>query len=258
MSPKSAYIHIPFCQSKCKYCSFVSFKNQDKKLGYLYSLLKDIDYNYNGELLNTLYFGGGTPSIIEPEYLAKIFGKFNISKNTECTIEVNPNDITKEYVKSLYDIGFNRISMGAQTFNDGLLKLIGRRHSSHEIYKAVEIIKDTGFNNISLDLIYGLPNQTVEYFKKDLKEIINLGINHLSLYGLKIDKGCYFYNNAPANLPDDDIQADMYLFAGKMTSKNGFEHYEVSNYSKEGYQSKHNINYWECGEYYGFGLSAHG
>jgi len=224
MTVRSAYLHIPFCKSKCKYCSFVSFVNEDKKTGYLYSLLKEIDYNYSGECLDTLYIGGGTPSVIEAADLKKIYNKFNLSESAEKTIEINPNDVTPDYMKQLYDIGFNRISIGAQSFDNNILNLIGRRHSSDEIYRAVEIIQNTGFNNISLDLIYGLPEQTIDGFKHDLNEAIKLGIQHISLYGLKIDEGCYFYNHLPQNLPDDDIQADMYLLAGEVTSNNGFEH----------------------------------
>ena len=257
-SVKSAYIHIPFCKSKCNYCSFVSFENQDKKLGYILSLLKEIDYYYDSNPLKTLYFGGGTPSVIETEYLKKIINKFEFEKDAEITIEVNPNDVCPAYVSELRELGFNRISMGAQSFNNDILKLIGRRHNSDEIYNAVEISRNAGFENISLDLIYGLPTQTIDDFKHDLEEIIKLDTQHISLYGLKIEDGCYFYNHMPENIPDDDAQADMYLMAGEITSKFGYKHYEISNYSKDGFHSKHNTNYWKCGEYYGFGLSAHG
>ena len=254
----SAYIHIPFCKSKCNYCSFVSGTNTDKKTGYLYSLLKEIDYYYDKTPLKTLYIGGGTPSLMEINELSKIISKFCFADNPEITIEVNPNDVNTEYMTGLKNLGFNRLSMGAQSFDDNILKIIGRRHNSEKIYKAVEISKNAGFENISLDLIYGLPTQTVEGFRHDLSEVINLDVKHLSLYGLKIDEGCYFYNHTPENLPDDDTQADMYLLAGEITSQNGFEHYEVSNYSKPDYNSQHNTNYWKCGEYWGFGLAAHG
>ncbi|MCR5265499.1 MAG: radical SAM family heme chaperone HemW [Cyanobacteria bacterium RUI128] len=257
-SPTSAYIHIPFCKSKCKYCSFVSFENQDKKTGYIFSLLKEIDHYYNTNPLKTLYIGGGTPSVVEVEYLKKIINKLRFEPDAEITIEVNPNDVTPEYMSELKSLGFNRLSMGAQTFDDNILKIIGRRHNSDEIYKAVETAKSAGFENISLDLIYGLPTQTVDGFRHDLEEIIKLDTHHISLYGLKIEEGCYFYNHLPDNIPDDDTQADMYLLAGELTTKNGYEHYEISNYSKKGFRSKHNTNYWKCGEYYGFGLSAHG
>lgn len=254
----SAYIHIPFCVKKCKYCSFVSFETLEKQKGYLYSLLKEIDYYYKGESLKTFYIGGGTPSTISIKDLKMIVSKFNFTPECERTIELNPNDVTNEYAKGLKEIGFNRVSLGSQTFDDNILKLIGRRHTSDEIVNAVQILKKNGFENISLDLIYGLPEQTIEGFESDLKQLFELDVQHISLYGLKIDEGSYFYINEPDNLPDDDTQADMYLLANKLAKENGFEHYEVSNYSKIGFNSRHNTNYWECGEYYGFGVSAHG
>lgn len=254
----SAYIHIPFCKSKCKYCSFVSGTDFGKKTGYLYSLLKEIDFYYKNEKLKTLYIGGGTPSVLTLDELSKIIKKFSFNSDYELTVEINPNDINQDFMKGLKDLGVNRISTGAQSFDDNILKLIGRRHSSAEIYKAVDIARKIGFENISLDLIYGLPTQTIQGFEHDIKEIIKLDVEHLSLYGLKIDEGCYFYDNPPEAVADEDIQADMYLMAGELTSAEGYEHYEVSNYAKKGYSSKHNTNYWRCGQYYGFGLSAHG
>ena len=249
---KSAYIHIPFCLSKCYYCSFISFTDTSKKLGYLFSLLKEIDYYYSGETLDTLYLGGGTPSLFSIDELKKILNKFNF-QNTETTIEVNPDSVDREYLKGLIDVGFNRLSIGVQSFDDNILKTIGRRHSANQAIETVKTAQDGGFENISIDLIYGLPNQTIQDFERDLEIVNNLNIQHVSLYGLKIDEGCYFYSNYPNNLPDDDMQADMYELAiSKLTNH---KHYEVSNWGKE---SKHNLNYWKCGEYYGFGLAAHG
>ncbi len=255
---KSAYIHIPFCKEKCKYCSFVSFTNDEKMLGYIFSLLKEIDTNYNGEELNTLYFGGGTPSLIEIQYLKKIINKFNLSLNCEITLELNPDDITEDYVKGLIGIGINRLSIGSQSFNDNVLKLIGRRHNSEQIVEAVNIAKKVGFKNISLDLIYGLPTQTIEDIKKDLSIIKSLDIQHISTYGLKIEEGSYFFKNIPENLPDDDLQADMYLEINEFLENNNYKRYEVSNFALAGFESKHNLNYWNNTEYYGFGIAAHG
>jgi len=256
--PKSVYIHIPFCKSKCRYCSFVSFENLENIKGFIYSLLKEIDSCYQNEPLQTLYIGGGTPSVLPANDLEKIVSKFCFAQKPEITIEVNPNDADKDYLKSLYSIGFNRLSMGAQSFDDRLLKLIGRRHSATEIINAVENARNAGFDNISLDLIYGLPEQTLNGFIDDVNKLISLDIEHMSLYGLKIEEGCYFYTHKPENIQDEDMQADMYLAAGEITGQSGFEHYEISNYAKAGYASKHNMNYWRCGEYYGFGVSAHG
>lgn len=254
----SAYIHIPFCVSKCKYCSFVSGSDLSKKKGYLLSLLKEIDYYYHGEPLKTLYIGGGTPSCLDADELKYIVKNFSFQNNPEITIEVNPNDIDYNYALELKNIGFNRVSIGAQSFNDDILKQIGRRHSSDEIVQSVKTFKDAGFRNVSLDFIYGLPNQSKQCFEDDIKKAVSIGVEHISLYGLKIDQGCYFYNNIPDNLPDDDVQADMYLSAHEYMKNNGYNHYEISNYAKSGYESKHNTNYWKCGEYYGFGLSSHG
>ena len=255
---KSVYIHIPFCKSKCKYCSFVSFTNFEKKLGYIFSLLKEIDTNYNGENLKTLYFGGGTPSLVEVEYLKKIIDKFNFETDCEITLELNPDDASLEYLISLRKIGINRLSIGSQSFDDNILKFIGRRHDSEQIIKAVNLAQEAGFGNISLDLIYGLPTQTVEVLQKDLETITGLGVQHISTYGLKIEEGSFFYSHLPKNLPDDDTQADMYIMVNKYLESKGYKRYEISNFALEGYESKHNLNYWNNDEYYGFGVSAHG
>lgn len=255
---QSVYIHIPFCVKKCKYCSFVSFESLQNRKGYLYSLLKEIDYYYRGEALKTFYVGGGTPSVMSVDEIRKIVQKFEFEPDCERTIELNPNDVTDELARGLNILGFNRVSLGAQSFDDEILEAIGRRHKADEVVRAVEILKDNGLKNISLDLIYGLPNQTLEGFERDLRRIFELDVQHISLYGLKIDEGSYFYEHEPEGLPDDDIQADMYLLANRLVRENGFEHYEVSNYAKAGFNSRHNTNYWRCGEYYGFGVSAHG
>lgn len=250
---KNVYIHIPFCKSKCKYCSFVSYPRLDIKEKYLEALTKEIQTRYMGETLETLYFGGGTPSTLTPDELNNLISLFNIDKNTEITAELNPETVTFEYLKQ---IKVNRLSFGCQTFDDKILKLIGRRHNAKDVENAVKSAQKAGFDNISLDFIYGLPEQTIEGFKHDLEHAVSLGIQHISLYGLKIDEDCYFYKNPPANLPDEDTQADMYLTAIK-TLKN-FEHYEISNFSKKGYNSRHNLNYWKNNSYYGFGIASHG
>ena len=257
--PKACYIHIPFCRGKCKYCSFVSFNRPELITGYVYSLLKEINENYNGEVLKTLYFGGGTPSLLSTELLSKLVNKFTFTPDSEITIEVNPDDCNLDYLKSLKEIGFNRLSIGSQTFDDELLKLIGRRHNSYQIIETVENAKKAGFENISLDLIYGLPTQTLDGLKKDLAKFIELDIQHISTYGLKIEGGSYWGANNPDNVPDDDAQADMYeAGVNAILTDAGFERYEVSNFAKKGFESRHNLTYWNNEEYYGFGVSAHG
>lgn len=255
---KSAYIHIPFCRQKCKYCSFVSYTKINSFQSYISALLEDIDANYKGEFLNTLYFGGGTPSLINITSLKKIINKFNFSEGAEITIELNPDDANLEYLKSLKNIGINRLSIGSQTFNDSILQLIGRRHNSKQIIEAVNLAKEAGFHNISLDLIYGLPNQTMEILKKDLDIFTSLEIQHISTYGLKIEENSFWGKETPQNLPDDDSQADMYIEINKFLEEKGFLRYEISNFALPNFESKHNTNYWNNEEYYGFGVAAHG
>lgn len=254
----SVYVHIPFCKSKCKYCSFVSFINQDKKNEYISALIEEISNNYKGELLKTLYFGGGTPSLISIDSLKKILKIFKFDSECEITIEVNPDDLSYNYLKDLNMLGFNRISIGSQTFDNNILNIIGRRHNSEQIKAAVKLAKKAGFKNINLDLIYGLPNQTINTLKKDLENIIALDVQHISTYGLKIEEESFWGKFPPENVPDDDIQADMYLYINAILKKSGYERYEISNFAKKGYESKHNTNYWNNNEYYGFGLAAHG
>lgn len=253
---KNVYIHIPFCKSKCKYCSFVSFPKLEEKEQYLKALQKEIVSRYNGETLETLYFGGGTPSVLSVKEFENIIKLFNINEKTEITAELNPETITFEYLEGLKACGINRLSFGCQTFDNEILRLIGRRHNAEQVENAVEFAKKAGFTNISLDFIYGLPNQSVEMFENDLKKAMSINIQHISLYGLKIDENCFFYKNPPENLPDDDMQADMYLKA--IETLTDFEHYEISNFSKSGFNSKHNLNYWNNNTYYGFGVAAHG
>ena len=269
---KSAYIHIPFCKSKCKYCSFVSYTKPDMITEYIYALLKDISDNYRGEELKTLYFGGGTPSLVPAELLGKVISKFKFQNEYELTVEVNPDDCTPEYLQALIKQGVNRLSIGSQTFDDNILKLIGRRHNSSDIIRTVEFAKNAGFENISVDLIYGLPTQTLEGLRQDLDKFLSLEIQHISTYGLKIEADSYwgkYYNKADNRLvvpnsdriylpPDDDTQADMYEGVNEILERNGFYRYEVSNFAKKGYESKHNLNYWNNNEYYGFGAAAHG
>lgn len=269
---KSAYIHIPFCKSKCKYCSFISYTKPDMITGYIYALLKDISDNYRSEELKTLYFGGGTPSLVPAELLGKVISKFKFQNEYELTVEVNPDDCTPEYLQALIKQGVNRLSIGSQTFDDNILKLIGRRHNSSDIIRTVEFAKNAGFENISVDLIYGLPTQTLEGLRQDLDKFLSLEIQHISTYGLKIEADSYwgkYYNKADNRLvvpnsdriylpPDDDTQADMYEGVNEILERNGFYRYEVSNFAKKGYESKHNLNYWNNNEYYGFGAAAHG
>jgi len=255
---KNAYIHIPFCTKKCNYCSFISFPTIEYLDSYVNALCLEIKNHYKEEILSTIYFGGGTPSILPAETIYKILNLFKKNTSTEITLEINPEKIDKNYIKNIKDFGINRISIGCQTFDNKILSIIGRRHIGDDVVKTVELLQEYDFNNISLDFIYGLPNQTMNIFLDDLKKAIDLNVQHISLYGLKIDEGCYFYKHPPKNLPDGDTQADMYLSAIELLENNNFSHYEISNFSKKGFESKHNLNYWDNNSYYGFGVSAHG
>lgn len=253
-----AYIHIPFCIRKCHYCSFVSGLSLNNKAKYISALIKEINKRYKNEKLSTIYFGGGTPSLLEAEDLQQILYCFNFDNSCEITLEVNPETVTKEKFIKIKEAGFNRISLGVQTFDDNILNSIGRKHNTKIVYQAIKTIKECGFNNISIDLIYGLPNQKLEGFIKDIKKAINLNIQHISSYGLKIEEESFFGKNTPENLPDDEMQAQMFMELCKILKENNFEHYEISNFAKKGFQSNHNCAYWKNKNYYGFGLNASG
>lgn len=252
------YIHIPFCQKKCKYCSFCSFELIKEKNSYLNSLIKEIEYFYDNEKTKTIYLGGGTPSLLTCNETERILSLFNTDNKTEITIEVNPNTVDFEKLKQYKSLGINRISVGVQNFDDEILKTIGRNHSKKEIYDCIENIKKANIKNFSIDLMYGLPNQNLKQWEKTLLDAIALNPEHISLYGLKIEKGTYFYKFTPENLPSLDEQAKMYELAQDIL-KDYYIHYEFSSFAKnEKYTSKHNCAYWKRENYFGFGLSASG
>lgn len=227
-------------------------------LGYSYSLLKEISVNYAGEELETLYIGGGTPSLLDTGVLKKIINRFKFIDAPEVTIEVNPEDVTTEKIKTYLELGINRISMGVQSLDDNILQITGRRHSAQRAKDAIQMIKDAGCSNLSVDLIYGLPTQSMQSFIADVRELLNFPISHISLYGLKIEDDSVFGKNPPSNLPCDDEQADMYQAVCEILPQAGFKQYEISNFAKDNYYSRHNVNYWDNNSYYGFGVSAHG
>lgn len=256
--PKSVYIHIPFCKSKCKYCSFVSFNKLELIDAYVVTLIQEIKDNYCGEKIDTLYFGGGTPSLLQINLIKKILEKFNLSNDCEITFELNPDDAEYNYLRQLRLLGINRLSVGSQTFDDKILHLIGRRHNSMDIVNTIKSAKYAGFENVSADLIYGLPFQNIMGLKYDLEKLNELELQHISTYGLKIEQESLWGKNLPAQLPDDDTQADMYEYIIKSLEMQDFHQYEISNFAKLGFESKHNLTYWNNHEYYGFGVSAHG
>lgn len=255
--PNSVYIHIPFCKTKCRYCSFISVTSLGIIDNYIDALINEIRYYYDPKPLKTLYFGGGTPSLLKTESIAKIIKNFKLGENAEITFEINPDDAEINYLKDLKSIGINRLSFGVQTFNDKILKLIGRRHNSKTALRALDNAQIAGFKNISIDLIYGLPEQTTEILKNDLEIVKTSEIQHISTYGLKIEEPSYFYYHS-VPVPDEDTQADMYLGVNEFLENIGFMRYEISNFAHKGFESKHNLNYWNNNEYYGFGAAAHG
>lgn len=253
-----AYIHIPFCIRKCHYCSFVSGFDIKEQFAYINALKEEIKTRYKNEKLKTIYFGGGTPSLMDTSLLSEILSLFNKNTNCEITIEINPETVSLQKLKEIKASGYNRISLGIQSFSNTILKTIGRLHTEEAIYSAIRNIKEAGFKNVSIDLIYGLPNQTKELFLNDLNKAVSLDIQHISTYGLKIEEESYFGKHPPINLPNDEDQAEMFLILCDFLKKKNFEHYEISNFSKIGFRSNHNCAYWKNKNYYGFGLNASG
>lgn len=265
------YIHIPFCIKKCEYCDFVSYCNKEKYVPqYINALKKEIKNNINKEYkITTIYIGGGTPSSIEENYIADIIEtiKLNMNdenlkefKNVEVTIEVNPGTVTEKKLKTYKEIGINRLSIGLQETHDELLKSIGRIHTYEEFLKTYNLARKIGFNNINVDLIIALPNQTIQDIKENLEKIIKLNPEHISVYSLILEEGTPFYNKYNENkikLPDEELERNMYWYVKNTLENNGYVHYEISNFSKKGFESKHNMNCWNQEEYLGFGVAAH-
>lgn len=263
--PTSAYVHIPFCTQICYYCDFskVFIKNQPVD-SYLEHLIEEY-HSYDIKKLRTLYIGGGTPTALSARQLAflleKLTDKLDLSYLEELTIEANPGDLDQEKIAVLKDSPVNRVSLGVQTFNDRMLKQIGRSHSEKDIYENIANLKKAGFDNISIDLIYALPKQTMEDVKINVAKAIALDIPHMSLYSLILENHTVFMNRMRRGklpLPKEDLEAEMFDYIIAELEKAGFEHYEISNFSKPGFESRHNLMYWDNAEYYGIGAGASG
>ena len=263
--PTSAYVHIPFCTQICYYCDFskVFIKNQPVD-SYLEHLIEEYD-SYDIKKLRTLYIGGGTPTALSAPQLAflleKLTDKLDLSYLEELTIEANPGDLDQEKIAVLKDSPVNRVSLGVQTFNDRMLKQIGRSHLEKDIYENIANLKKAGFDNISIDLIYALPKQTMEDVKTNVAKAIALDIPHMSLYSLILENHTVFMNRMRRGklpLPKEDLEAEMFEYIISELEKAGFEHYEISNFSKPGFESRHNLMYWDNAEYYGIGAGASG
>ena len=259
------YIHIPFCASKCGYCDFYSLAGCDKLMPkYHNALLQHIRESapqLRQYYTDTVYFGGGTPSYYGARRICDIFNALKRSglvyKTAEVTVEVNPDSVKYHDLVALRSEGVNRLSIGAQCADDDLLKLINRRHNWNQVVQTVKNARDAGFENISLDLIYGLPSQSKEDWAATLNRALELRPEHLSCYGLKLEEGTPMYDYKDSViLPDDDAQADMYLYTCETLERYGYKQYEISNFAKPGFASKHNLKYWLLRDYMGFGPGA--
>jgi oxygen-independent coproporphyrinogen-3 oxidase len=261
------YLHIPFCTRKCAYCDFYSVANTKLSNHFIDAICKEIELqkNYlNNEKVQTIYFGGGTPSILTINQIEKILTYvhryFNVDSNTEITLEANPDNLNTEYLKALKRLGVNRLSVGIQSFNDADLQLMKRKHSVIQAVNSVKEAQNQGFNNISIDLIYGLPDLAITNWEKNINEALNLNIQHISAYHLTIEPNTTFhklYNKQKLNLPTEDESIDQFKLLIDKTAKNGFLHYEISNFALDGSISLHNTNYWMGVKYLGLGPSAH-
>ena len=263
--PTSAYVHIPFCTQICYYCDFSKVFIQNQPVdSYLEHLIEEYN-SYDIKKLRTLYIGGGTPTALSAHQLAflleKLTDKLDLSYLEELTIEANPGDLDQEKIAVLKDSPVNRVSLGVQTFNDRMLRQIGRSHLEKDIYENIADLKKAGFDNISIDLIYALPKQTMEDVKTNVAKAIALDIPHMSLYSLILENHTVFMNRMRRGklpLPKEDLEAEMFEYIIAELEKAGFEHYEISNFSKPGFESRHNLMYWDNAEYYGIGAGASG
>lgn len=266
---QAAYLHIPFCTHICHYCDFNKvFVKGQPVAEYLQAMeqeMKETVAQFPTERLQTIFIGGGTPTALTIEQLDFLFTSIHRSlpfavDRVEFTVEANPNELSREKLQLLKDVGVNRLSIGVQTFDDTLLRQIGRTHQARDVWQAVETAKAVGFTNISIDLIYGLPGQTLEQFRKDLAVAFSLNVPHISAYSLIIEPKTVFYNlmrKGKLFLPSQDEEAEMYEETMKQMQQHGYVQYELSNYARTGFESRHNLTYWNNEYYYGIGAGAH-
>ena len=262
MNEVNLYIHIPFCKKKCFYCDFISYPNKDDYIEeYIDTVIKEYS-NYKAEeyIIKTVYIGGGTPSYIDSKYIVKLLKEINIEKAEEITIEINPGTVTKEKLIDYRNSGINRLSIGLQATQDTLLKEIGRIHTYNEFLDTYNMAREVGFKNINIDLMLALPKQHIEDLIQSVKKIIELNPEHISIYSLILEEGTKMYdmvNKQKCTLPKEDEEREMYWAVKNILEKNGYNHYEISNFAKNGYYSKHNIDCWNQKEYIGIGVAAH-
>lgn len=263
------YIHIPFCMSKCAYCSFVSKRANEAEIKeyfkHLNRQIKQESNKFKNRHITSIYFGGGTPSFVDSRYIVEVMEHlnnfYNLANDCEITIECNPCSITEQKLNDYKKSGINRISFGVQSLSDECLQIIGRKHNAKQAILAVELAKKCGFENISADLLIGIPNQTSSMLLRDVKMLVGAGVKHISAYMLMLEEGTSLYEavciNKSISIANDDECVNMYNCAYTLLKKEGYNRYEISNFARAGYECKHNINYWQSGEYVGFGLSAY-
>ena len=265
-TPLGIYIHVPFCRSKCQYCDFYSVTTKDSRLmdQYLHAIcthIKEAGQLAPNYLVDTVYFGGGTPTFFGADGMARILTtirkNFDVASTAEITFEANPDSVSDRLLRRLRAEGFNRVSLGIQCDNDEILKKLGRPHNYEQAINAYKRIRRKGFKNVSIDLMYGLPGQSLADWIRTLEHVLELMPEHVSCYGLKVEEGTPLYDYYEfCNLADDDTQADMYLEAVEILKNSGYRQYEISNFSRKGHVSRHNLKYWQGGEYLGFGPAA--
>lgn len=258
------YIHIPFCAKKCIYCDFISFENKlNLQSQYVEKLLEEINNEkelFKNYKITTIYIGGGTPSIIDEDLIGKILSVIDRESNAEITIELNPGTVTKQKLKKYKDFGINRLSIGLQSTKNEILKQIGRIHTYEKFLESYKYAKEVGYDNINIDLMIGIPNQSIQDIKDSINKIASLKPSHISVYSLIIEPNTPIENMINKNLlelPSDEYERMQYAYVKNLLELRGYKHYEISNFAINGKYSKHNINCWEQKEYIGFGVSAH-
>lgn len=264
MSINGIYIHIPFCKKKCHYCDFISYENKKEYIEkYIEALKKELNLEIDKyEAASTVYIGGGTPSYIKPKYIIEILNiiKSKQKQLKEITIEINPGTIDKKALIEYKNAGINRLSIGLQETDNNILQSIGRIHTYEQFLKTYNLARKAGFSNINVDLILGLPNQNLKNIKDSLEKILKLDPEHISVYSLILEESTFIYNQYKKNkitFPSEDEERKMYWYVKKFLENNGYLHYEISNFAKKGYESKHNLDCWNQEEYIGVGVAAH-
>ena len=268
MKEIAIYIHIPFCESKCYYCDFCSYSNQDsivdKYLKYLKTEIDIYSHILKDYVVKTIFIGGGTPSYIDAKYILDIFNylnkRLNLHNAIEISIEINPKTLNKEKLTVYKNVGINRLSLGVQSLDDTILSKLGRIHTRKDFLDTYRLLRNNGFNNINVDIMFNLPNQSIKDVINTLNEVISLDVEHISYYSLKIEEGTAFYQmykRSQLTLPNENEERLMYHKGIELLESSMYKHYEISNFAKKGYECKHNMFYWTVKPYIGIGLSAH-